>query len=154
MKFNHKSGFTLIELIMVIAIMALLFGIFLGTFVKFRKNQALAMDTDTVISLLRQARNQTLSSKNSASYGVHFTAPKVTIYTGPTYSSGATDNQDFTLSSTDTILTITLSGGGSDVLFNRLTGETSQNGTVVISSPGISETKTVTIYKTGLVESQ
>lgn len=154
MKINFKSGFTYIELIVVLAILALLIGIFMSTFITFRKNQALIMDTDTVVGLLRQARNQTLTSKNSASYGVHFTAPKVTIFTGPTYSAGATDNQDFALSSTDTILTISLAGGGSDVVFNRLTGETSQNGTVVISSPGIPETKTVTIYKTGLVVSQ
>lgn len=154
MKFNLKSGFTYVELVIVLAIIALLIGIFMSTFITFRKNQALIMDTDTVVGLLRQARNQSLSSKNSYSYGVHFSAPKVTIFTGPTYSSSATDNEDFTLSSTDTILTIGLNGGGSDVVFNRLTGETSQNGTVVISSPGIPETKTVTIYKTGLVVSQ
>ncbi len=154
MNIKYKSGLTLTELLIVLGIMALLVTIFMGTFISFRRSQALVMDTDTVVSLLRQARNQTLSSKNSLSYGVHFTAPKVTIFTGPTYDVNAPDNQDFVLSSGDTVLTISLNGGGSDVVFTRLTGETSQNGTVVISSTGISRTKTVTIYKTGLVQSE
>lgn len=154
-KKNNKSfGFSAAELLVVLSIITVLSLVIITSFVTFRKNQALVFDTDTVVGVLRQARNQTLSSKNSTNYGVHFTAPKVTIFTGSTYNSNAADNQDFVLSSTDTILTISLNGGGSDVVFSRLSGETSQYGTVVVSSPGVSETKTVTIYKTGLVESQ
>ncbi len=151
---KYKKGLSFIEVLLVIGVMALIAVIALSTFISFRKHSALAMDTDTVIGLLRQARNQTLSSKNSSAYGVHFTAPSVTLFTGSAYSAGAADNQTFVLSSTDTILTISLTGGGSDVVFQRLTGETGQNGTIVLSAPGIPETKTVTIYKTGLVEMQ
>lgn len=154
-KINRKnSGVTAVELLVVLSIITVLSVLIITSFVTFRKNQALVFDTDTVVGVLRQARNQTLSSKNSSNYGVHFTAPKITIFTGSTFNSNASGNQDFVLSSTDTILTISLTGGGSDVVFSRLSGETSQNGTVVVSSPGVSETKTVTIYKTGLVESQ
>ena len=149
---QKMRGFSAAELIVSLAIMFVLAGIILSAFISFRKTQSLTIDTETVIEVLRQARNQTLSSKNSTVYGVHMTAPKITLFTGSTYSSGAGTNQDFTLSSTDTILTISLTGGGSDVVFQRLTGETSQNGTVVVSSPGLSQTKTITIYKTGLVE--
>ncbi len=154
MKIKSNSGFTLIELIVVLIIIFVLSLIILTTFTNFRKNQALEKDTELVVQVLRQARNQTLSSKNSTVYGVHFTAPQVTLFTGGVYSSGDINNQNYTLSSTDTILTISLTGGGSNVVFQRLSGETTQNGTVVVSSPGISKTKTVTIYRTGLVESQ
>ena len=154
MKLNYRTGFSLIELIATLSILFVLALIVMNTFVSFKKNEGLTMDTDTIVSVLRQARNQTLTSKNSSNYGVHITSTKVTLFTGSTYSSGNANNQDFVLSSNDTILTITLTGGGSDVIFNRLTGETSQNGTVVVSASGISGTKTVTIYKTGLVDSQ
>lgn len=122
------------------------------TFVAFRKNAALNKDTETVIETLRQARSETLSSQNASQYGVHISATKITVFTGSTYSPSDSTNRDFLLSPMDTIVTIDLVGGGSDVIFNRLTGETSQSGTVVISSPTTSKTKTVTIYKTGLVE--
>ena len=153
MKPRLKSGFTILELAIVIAIMATLSAIIISTFISFRKNQALEKDTEIVVQVLEQARNQTLSSKNSSVYGVHFTAPKITLFKGSSYVANDSNNQDFVLSSTDTILTISLAGGGSDIVFNRLTGETTQNGTIVVSSPGLSRTKTVTIYKTGVVES-
>ena len=148
-----KSGFTILELALVVAIIAVLSVIVINTFINFRKNQALEKDTEIVVQVLEQARNQTLSSKNSSVYGVHFTAPKITLFKGSSYVANDSNNRDFVLSSTDTILTIFLTGAGVDVIFNRLTGETSQDGTVTVSSPGLSRTKTVTIYKTGVVES-
>ena len=149
---QKTKGFTAGELIVSLAIMFVVAGIVMSAFINFRKTQSLSIDTETVIEVLRQARNQTLSSKNSTVYGVHLTAPKITLFTGATYSSGASTNQDYNLSSTDTILTISLNGGGSDVIFQRLSGVTAQNGTVIVSSPGLSQTKTITIYKTGLIE--
>ena len=101
---------------------------------------------------MREARGQTLSSENSSQYGVHFTSSKITLFTGSSYIVGTSTNQDFNLTSTDTILTITLTGGGNDIVFNRLTGETTQNGTVVVSSTLATTTRTVTIYKTGVVD--
>ncbi len=153
-KLSNKSGFTLIEILVAIGIVLVLGFIIVTTFVSFRKNQSLSLDTQTITTVLSQARNQTISSKNSTSYGVHFGTSKITLFTGTVYNSLDTTNEDFNLSSTDTILSVGLNGGGNDVIFERLTGETSRNGTVVVSSPGIAQSKTVTIYKTGLVESQ
>ncbi len=151
---RSEGGLTTIELIVSLAILTVLTIVVLTSLISFKKNQSLSKDSGTVVEVLRQARNQTLSSKNSSNYGVHMATTTVTLFAGSSYSSGASTNQDFLLSSTDTILTISLAGGESNVVFNRLTGETAQNGTVVISSPDVSETKTVTIYKTGLIEFQ
>ncbi len=138
---------------MVLGVLAIIAVIMMNSFLGFRKNQALRTDTSTIVEVLRQARNQTLASKNSTNYGVHFAASRVTIFTGGTYDVSTSTNQNFDLSSSDNILTISLTGGGNDVVFQRLSGAVSASGTIVISSPGISQTKTVTIYKTGLVES-
>ncbi len=149
-----QKGFTLTEVLVSIAIVALLGTIVMSTFFIYRKNQSLSLDTQTVSTILRQARNQTLSYKNSAVYGVHFNTTDVVLFPGSVYSSSNPENEVYPLNYSDTILTIMLAGGGSDVIFQRLTGETSQNGSIVISAPGLTQTKTVTIYKTGLVESQ
>jgi len=149
-----ERGFTLIELLISLGIIIVLLAIVFSSFVKFRDREALLKNTEMVVAVLRQARNQTLSSKNSSVYGVHFSATSTTLFVGGSYSSGTTTNQKFNLSNGDNALTITLTGGGNDVIFRRLSGETSQNGTVVISSTKLSYTKTVTIYKTGLVEVQ
>ncbi len=151
---KNKQGFNAIELLVVLSIIALIVVIVLNIFIHVRKNQALVKDTEIIVEVLNEARSLTLSSKDSTNYGVHIASDKVTFFTGGTYSAGNSTNVVYPLNTTDTILTISLSGGGSDVIFNRLTGETSQNGTVVVSSPGISQSKTVTIYKTGVIESQ
>jgi prepilin-type N-terminal cleavage/methylation domain-containing protein len=148
-----KRGFTMVELLIVVAIAILLSAVVFSSLLSFRKNQALEKDTELVVQLLNQARSQTLSSKGATVYGVHFASSQVILFSGSTYAAAASGNQAFDLTSTDTILTITLTGGGSDVLFQRLTGETTQNGTIVISSSGISRTKTVTIYRTGVIDS-
>ena len=85
---------------------------------------------------------------------MHIGSTKITLFTGSVYSVGASTNQDFNLNSRDSIITISLTGGGSDVVFVRLSGETSQNGTITLSSSALSQTKTITVYKTGVVESQ
>jgi prepilin-type N-terminal cleavage/methylation domain-containing protein len=154
MRKNLRSGFSILEMLVVLTILSLVTIIIVNVFASFRKSQALDKDTETIVEVLRQARSQTISSINASQYGVRITSSKATLFTGATYSSSATTNQDFLLQPTDTIVTISLTGGGSDVVFNRISGETGQYGTVVISSPTSSRTKTVTIYKTGLVEVQ
>jgi prepilin-type N-terminal cleavage/methylation domain-containing protein len=146
-------GFTLVEFLVVLAIITLITGIIASVFVSFRNQQALGKDVEMVIEVLRQARSQTLTSQNSSQYGVHFSSSGVTLFTGASYSAGNVTNQNYFLTSSDTIVTINLAGGGSNLVFQRLSGETSQNGSVVLTSLATSKTKTVTIYKTGLIES-
>ena len=148
---KYETGFTTIELLMALGILALLITIVFSISVDVRKSQALQKDTETIVEILREARSDTLSSQSDTNYGVRFASSTITIFPGSSYSSGNPLNRIFELNASDTILTITLTGGGSNVVFNRLTGETSQNGAVVVSSPTTSKTKTVTIYKTGLV---
>ena len=148
-----KRAFTLVETLIVLAIIGILVTIGLSSYTIFNRAQALGKDEETIVEVLNQARTQTLSSVNETQYGVHITSSNVTLFTGSSYSAGATGNVVYTLQTSDTILTITLTGGGSDVIFSRLTGETADNGTVSIYSSGAKTTKTVTIYKTGLVES-
>ncbi len=149
-----KKGFTILELLIVLGIMALLVGVIFSAFINVRKGNALQNDTDVIVETLRQARSQTLSSQNQMQYGVHLASTQITLFTGASYSAGNATNQNIPLNASDTVLTITLVGGGSDVVFARLSGETTQSGTVVLSSSSTGKTKTITIYKTGIIEVQ
>ena len=148
-----KSGLSIVEFLVILSIIFLLSALVLNTFIDLRKYQSLKKDTEIIVEVLNQARSQTISSLGSTQYGVHMASSKVTLFSGSSYDPASTTNKDYPLSSTDTILTITLAGGGSDVIFQRLSGETLQDGTIVISSPTTSKTESVTIYKTGIVES-
>jgi prepilin-type N-terminal cleavage/methylation domain-containing protein len=150
-----RKGFTLIEILIVIAILGIISVIVFGSFSVFRSSQGLDKDTDTVVEILRQARSQTLISKNASAYGVHVATTAVTLFSGDTYSAADPNNQVFTFLNADLVVSVTLTGGGSDVIFKRLTGETSQNGTIVLSTQGAQpRTRTITVFKTGLIEYQ
>jgi prepilin-type N-terminal cleavage/methylation domain-containing protein len=149
-----RKGFTLVEILVVVAIMTILAAIVLGSFRAFRSAQGLEKDTELIVEVLRQARSQTLTSQNGSSYGVYFASSTIALFAGTTYNASDTSNQNFFLINKDVVLDLNLTGESRSIVFNRLTGETVHNGTIIISSPSSSKTKTITVYKTGLIEFQ
>ena len=153
MKLSLKKGFNLVELLIIIAVLSLIAFGSVSVFINFRNQQGLDKDTETIVEILQQARSQTLTSQNDSQYGVHISATKITLFTGSSYSSSDLSNKDYPLTLSDTVLNVSLSGGGNEVIFQRLSGETSQSGTITLASSATGESKTIKIYKTGLIES-
>lgn len=153
MRLQAQKGFTITEILIVIAILAVMVTIVVSAFSKFNNNQSLSGALGEVTSTLNEARANTLASYDNVAYGVHFQTDKVVLFKGSIYSASDPDNEDVTLSSKISISDIALSGGGSEVVFKRLTGKTEQNGTItlsLISEP--SKTKTITIQTSGIIE--
>ncbi len=129
----------------------------LGTFVvtaylKFNSMQALEKDRALVSSILNQARSLTLSSKGNSQYGVRFNAGEIVLFTGASYSAATTTNLSFPLSP-QVSLSTSLSGGGVEVVFERLSGKTRESGTVTLALvSNASSTKSITIYGTGVIQ--
>lgn len=138
---------------MVLVIVFILSMIVLNTFSNYKNNQAFNNDLEQIMAVLRTAKNQTLSSKNATQYGVHFSSSEVVLFAGASYVLNDPTNQIFPFSSEDTSVTLNLTLGGSDILFNRLTGEVTNDGTITVSSSKLSKTKIITVHKTGVIES-
>ncbi len=95
----------------------------------------------------------TLASKNANQFGVHLESSQVTLFEGNTFVPGNSSNVVNLLNKRVNINSINLAGGGVDVIFQRLTGETVQSGTVTMALvASTTRTKTVTIYGTGLFQ--
>lgn len=153
MVFKMKNGFTLIEILITLSILVILSTIVLSTFRLFDEKEALSKDFFMIISTLEKARNQTLFSKDSSSYGVHFETNQVVLFKGETYSSSDPENVVNKLHSKVIISNISLEGAVSDVVFERLSGKTDQNGSVTITSKiDATNSKTINILKTGLTK--
>ncbi len=148
-----KKGFTIFELLIVISIIAILSAIIITTLSDFRHNQAVDKDAQTIVAYLDDAKSKTLASKDASQYGVYFSSSTITVFKGSSYSASDPENRVYDLNPTVRVNSISLTGGGSSVVFDRLTGGTAQNGTLVLSSRRATTTRTVTIYKTGSVES-
>jgi prepilin-type N-terminal cleavage/methylation domain-containing protein len=153
---KYKSGFSFLEMIIVIAIIGILLAIVAPSFSNFRNRQVVRNTTEDIVALLNKARTNTLLSKNSTYYSVHLSTTSATLFTGGTYDASSSSNEVITF---DTLVTVpsasvSLNGGGSDVTFDRLTGDTSQYGTIQIKLVSDSNVKkTITINKLGIISS-
>jgi hypothetical protein len=124
------------------------------TFIDLNFNQALDKDTATTVTVLEEARSRTLASYSASQYGVHFASSSLTLFKGSTFSSTDPNNEVIPLNPVSVITSLySFSDGGTDIVFTRLIGEAVQSGTFTLSSTRASTTKTVTIYKTGIVQS-
>lgn len=153
--FKDRRGFTLIELIVVIAIATILFAIIISGFSGLRQHSDFNLAGDDSISYLQEARAKTLSSDSASAYGVHFETTKFVLFTGDTYDPLDSSNKDRPLPSTVEISAIILTGLGDEIIFKRLTGETDQSGTITIrltSDPSV--TRVIEIASTGLATIQ
>jgi prepilin-type N-terminal cleavage/methylation domain-containing protein len=148
-----QRGFTFLEILIVVAIIFMLSALSMTVYSKLNRNQTLTKDVQAVEAILEQARSQALASKNSSVYGIHFASTSVTLFDGYTYNASDPDNHVYMLNPENVIWNATLTGGGLDVVFKRLTGETTQSGIVTLSTlitPAT--TKTITLYKTGVIQ--
>jgi type II secretory pathway pseudopilin PulG len=145
----HK-GITLIEFLLVFAVLGLIFSVVTSQFSSVRERQVLRSAVSDILSSLNKARSMTLSSLNSSSYGVHFSSDEIIIFSGTAFSSGDPDNESVSLTLPAVISDVTLdgmSGSSGNFYFERLSGDPSKSGTVTVSTPIFSET--ITISATG-----
>ncbi len=148
-----ESGFTFLEIVLVIAILGLAITVVSLSFSKLESSQVLDKSSLSVVSVLSEARSATLSALDDSQYGVYFQDDQMVLFKGGSYATSTQGNATTTLHSLVGIRNISLSGGGSVVVFKRLTGSTDQSGTLDVylrSDP--SRYKRISIGGTGVIE--
>lgn len=145
-------GFTLLEILIALAIVLLLAALAVAAFSSFRQNSLLKEARAKILSELSLARTQTLGAEGKSSWGVHFEETRLVRFKGSSYSTSDPSNQEILLPAGTKISSISL-GGSSEVIFQRLDGRTGNNGTLIlqlVSDPAASTT--IIIYASGLAE--
>jgi prepilin-type N-terminal cleavage/methylation domain-containing protein len=140
-------GFTLIELVIVLAIMLMLSAI-VGTLSSntLPKNQ-LQSESETIVENLRRAQALTIAGKQDQLWGVHLTSSTLTLFAGTSYATR--DTQYDQVRSLPAGLSVS---GLTDVVFEAITGETTNTGTTTLTADATSETVSITVNARGLVE--
>jgi len=123
-----RRGFTLLELLISLGVLALLGTLGMVSFLNSRNSRDLVVTSQNALSVLRDAQARTLAGEDASVWGVHLEQSQVVLFRGATYA-GATSTDPHPLSANIEIVNIALVGGGSDVLFRRLDGTTTQSGT-------------------------
>lgn len=148
------QGFTLLELLVVIAVLLVLGTIVIRGFVSFQTHQALELTTKEVRQMFEVARSQTLASVNDQQYGVHISSGAVTLFVGEEYIEGNPSNSVFELDSRVVISEVNLTPETDEILFERGTGEPSSSGHIelsLVTKPTVIQM--VTITSTGIIDS-
>ncbi len=124
-------GFTSLEILITVGIMAVLLGVVVSPLLQTRDARALRETAERVVSLLEQARTKTLAGEGDSNYGIHLHTKNATLFKGSVYSTSAADNIVIPIPS---FVSLSFSiGGGSDLIFDRLTGTTQEPGTITLS---------------------
>jgi prepilin-type N-terminal cleavage/methylation domain-containing protein len=152
MKNFYHRGITLLEVIIVIAILGILAAIIIPQFSRIKELQALKNAGEDIISNFNQAKSETLASLNSSEYGVHFESDRIIIFKGEVFVAGDSNNVTTNIIPPAVISNIALTGGAVDFYFERLTGAPSKTGTITIAlSADASVNKVLTISATGSI---
>lgn len=153
---KNNSGFTLIEIIIVIAILGFLSTIAVFDFFAFKENSDLNNNVQEFVSVLKLAQNKAISAENNSQYGVYIDTSdspnQYVLFKGPSYALRiASDDRTYSLQNTMEFYDTNL-GGGYEIVFTKTTGAPEEFGSISIrvkASPN--NNKTIYLTNSGTV---
>ena len=148
---KKNSGFSLIELLTVLGLATLFLTMSVGVYFSFRQRNQIDIESQKVASALRLAQNKTLAAQNFETHGIHFDSAveTYTFFEGATFDSMDPDNEVVPLENNTEFSNIQLADGGVDVIFDRVSGRTTQYGFVEIV-----DVRDATIIRTLCIEGE
>ncbi len=146
------KGFTIIELLIVIAIIGVLAYVSLPMGLTFFRSQNVSSAREQLVELLNRARHNAILQKNDSAYGVYIDTmngdlTSFTLYRGAAYGDNPSDDEVYEQAPNLTISTGDSSLVSGEINFSKLTGMPSATGTITIKNVngGSNENRSVTI---------
>lgn len=161
-KFKHPQGFTLIELIISVTILAIFFGLSFASLSAMQQTSLVRGSGDTVASAISAAALRARSGAQGTAWGVYLdydtttrVPVKAVVFSGASYAArDVASDIEYPLGAAPVITSASLQGAGvssgndHEVVFAPLTGSTSQYGTIVLTSQN--HVSTITISALGV----
>lgn len=145
--FIHKNGFTLFEVIVVLAIFSalMLMGLFFD--LTFYRGTSFNTDVDIFASILQRARARAINNINESNHGVCVDTDNFVLFEGDdcltaTVKDNISRNPGLSFSG---IPAISVSG----IVFSRLSGDSNFEGNIIIG--GFGKTATIQLNYEGLI---
>lgn len=143
-------GFTLIELILVIAIISALAVLSVPVLGNFSGRTQIDSTTNEIVSALRFAEQKAMAVENDSQFGVYFDDAnnKFYLFRGTSYTDFPSERIEYVYSDS---ITVTQSFVDNDVDFNKLYGTTSDTGNITVTN-NIGGSRTVNVSALGKIE--
>ena len=150
-----QNGFSLIEIIIAMAIGAVLVAVVVISFSSFRNSKTVDISADQILSVINEARVKTVSSEDYSRFGVHLEASRAVLFKGDIFAEPNSSNIETLLSPLVEISDISLNGGGADIVFQKLTGKTGNYGSLRVRlKSDNNKYKTISVKATGIANIQ
>ena len=142
---NKKSAFTLLEIILVFALIAISAGIVAPIYYSAKSNDDFNNSFSTLVSSLRRAQILSMASLNDSSWGLKLIDNKIIIFKGDSYLNRLVDY--------DEIVSVNRniqSSGLDEVVFSKYTGRPNLSGDILWQLSSLE--KTLNINELGIVD--
>ena len=141
---RSNSGFTLIETLIVVAIITSVSAIILPVSIDYQQRNDLDVAQTTFVQSVRRAQQLSMSGELDSQWGVTATSSNVVIFKGTNYATRDTSyDENYDISSSIT------SSGQVEYDFVKITGLPAQNGVVTFTNGNYQ--KTVGVNAKGIV---
>ena len=138
-----KDSFTLIELLLSIAIVAIISSFSFSFYTRFLTQSSLSNTVNQLTGSLRKAQTYSMSGKQGSSWGVNYSNQTLTMFKGTSFGQDHSFDEVYNVVNSITV------DGFSEKYFNRATGIPSQTATITVT--GNNEIKTIVINEQGVV---
>lgn len=142
---QRSGGFTLTEMLLSVALIAMLVGLSLPVYTSFLARNDLDIATQSVGEMLRRAQVYARGVKEDSQWGVAISGNSAVLFKGVTFAA-----RDTNFDETVTIPVGTSASGLTEVTFSPLHATPTASGTMTLSTS--SETRTITLNAKGMVD--
>jgi len=138
------KGLTLSEILIVVAIIAILISFTLPLGLDFYRSQQLETQSQGVIQALRRAQLKAMSVEDDSRFGVYLTNDNYTLFKGSSYLT-----RDVNFDEVFDLPMIINVSGLTEVVFFKLEGKPNVTGNIILS--GDSDSRTININEMGRI---
>ncbi|HBG81529.1 TPA: hypothetical protein DDW69_01670 [candidate division CPR2 bacterium] len=123
-----KRGFTLIEVIIVVSVIGLLSISAASGYLNYQKSTEIKENSGQVAAFMREAQSNATSQKLNKKWGVNLNNDglQMTLFDD---SMAGENKRYYNLPKQLKFDSVSINGGGNDIIFDKMTGETSNYGT-------------------------
>lgn len=143
---DGQAGFTLLEVLLSVTILALLAGLSLPVYASFQSRNDIDLTTQSIAFALRRAETYSRAVTGDSQWGVEIQSNAAILFKGAVFAGRDTSfDENIPLSSTIS------RSGLSEVVFTKFTAAPSATGTITLVSGSSNDTRTITINAKGMV---
>ena len=142
-----QVGVSIVELILVIAIVVILSAIAYPFGVSFLARNHLKNKTNEIVSSLRIAQINSISGKEDSQWGIYIDSDNIIMYMGSSYVPPGTDqDQSYEIPGA-----ISISPNPTELVFDKLNGDPSSTATITVTN-SLGNSNTITVNEVGIVD--